>query len=135
MQFMPSRLGHNQCLQDVVELFCAAFPDYQRDGVVTDVATMRLYGKALRTLQATLKGNQAREIETLASVILLTRVEAFFDPSWKTIGLTHAGGIITLTQSLGVPRPGDEFHYGILYQTIEEMVRSYRPFVDSLPLK
>lgn len=44
MHFMPARLNHNACLRDVVDVFCAAFADYRRDGTVENPAAMKLYG-------------------------------------------------------------------------------------------
>ncbi|CAG9981142.1 unnamed protein product [Clonostachys byssicola] len=123
LQYMPSRLAHSSCLRDVAILFCSTHSALRRGGSpTTDVSIMRDYGRALRTLRQKLEEAKDLELETLASVALLSRAESVFNPNWTPFNRAHAEAVASFIVKLGHPKPDDVFHMDILFQSIEDLL-------------
>lgn len=125
LQHMPSRFAHSPCLRDVAILFCSTHSALRRGGSPsTDVSIMRDYGRALRTLRQTLEVAKDLELETLASVALLSRAESVFNPFWTPFNRAHAEAVASFVVKLGHPKPDDVFHMDVLFQSVEDLVCS-----------
>ncbi|CAI6099041.1 unnamed protein product [Clonostachys chloroleuca] len=123
LQHMPSRFAHSPCLRDVAILFCSTHSALRRGGSPsTDVSIMRDYGRALRTLRQTLEVAKDLELETLASVALLSRAESVFNPFWTPFNRAHAEAVASFVVKLGHPKPDDVFHMDVLFQSVEDLL-------------
>ncbi|CAH0024926.1 unnamed protein product, partial [Clonostachys rhizophaga] len=122
LQHMPARFVHSPCLRDVAILFCSTHSALRRGGSpTTDVSIMRDYGRALRTLRQTLEAKDL-ELETLASVALLSRAESVFNPFWTPFNRTHAEAVASFVVKLGHPDPDNVFHIDVLFQSVEDLL-------------
>ncbi|CAH0057564.1 unnamed protein product [Clonostachys solani] len=123
LEHMPARFAHSPCLRDIAMLFCSTHSALRRGGSpTTDVSIMRDYGRALRTLRQTLEGAKDLELETLASVALLSRAESVFNPSWTPFNRAHAEAVVSFVMKLGHPEPDDVFHMDVLFQSVEDLL-------------
>ncbi|VUC29557.1 unnamed protein product, partial [Clonostachys rosea] len=121
--YMPARFAHSPCLRDVAILFCSTHSALRRGGSpTTDVRIMKDYGRALRTLRQTLEGDKDVELETLASIALLSRAESVFNPAWTPFNRAHAEAVASFVVKLGQPKPDDAFHMDVLFQSVEDLL-------------
>lgn len=125
LQHMPARVSHSACLRDAISLFCSTYACLQRgDPTSMDVTILKDYGKSLRTLRRTLEEKQAGNLETFAAVALISRSESVFNPAWNPFKRSHAEAIVAFVAKWGLPKADYDFHSEILFQALEDMVRS-----------
>lgn len=89
-----------------------------------DLTILKDYGKSLRTLRRTLEEKQAGDLETFAAVALISRSESVFNPAWNPFKRSHAEAIVAFVAKWGLPKADCDFHSEILFQALEDMVRS-----------
>ncbi|KAI9152156.1 hypothetical protein HJFPF1_09381 [Paramyrothecium foliicola] len=113
-RLLPARISSSAALRDAVALFCTGWGNFRRASPPkAPLVDPRVYGKALRSLQRALSGddNEGKQLacETLAAASVMDRVEALFGGSRQASEcVTHARGIYSLMAARGPPRLDDE---------------------------
>lgn len=117
IKYLPQRLEQSACLRDAVALFSAKWTSFRRRQPHLAVRTMTLHGKALRSLQRAIQGPEALQVETLASIAILERVEALFHRAPTQVWTTHAEGIKNLMMKKGPPNVDDHMDVLVTQET------------------
>jgi hypothetical protein len=115
-RLLPARLGASAALRDAVALFCMGWGNFRRASPPKTIVDPRAYGKALRSLQRALSGddNEGKQLacETLAAASVMDRVEVLFGGQQQhqegLQSVTHARGIYSLMATRGPPNLDDD---------------------------
>ncbi|CAG9978185.1 unnamed protein product [Clonostachys byssicola] len=111
MSYLPhvrQRLGHSTCLRDCTAVFCSAWADYRRRAPAESLISLKLFGKALRSLGKAVQDNKmAFTAETLGAMALLERTESLFGVGPVKHLVKHLNGIKYVLQHKGPPNLDD----------------------------
>lgn len=111
MSYLPhvrQRLGHSTCLRDCTAVFCSAWADYRRRAPAEKLISLKLFGKALRSLGKAVQDNKmAFTAETLGAMALLERTESLFGVGPVKHLVKHLNGIKYVLQHKGPPNLDD----------------------------
>jgi hypothetical protein len=119
---LPRRMPESPCVRDSVALYCHVWNTFRRGERIAEFVSLGLYGKAVRSLLRALQSETAVSVETLAAITLLQRTEHLFDSSRSTLSPAHAKGIVHIIKRLGPPEPGDDLHYGLVFENYGTLV-------------
>ncbi|CAH0044518.1 unnamed protein product [Clonostachys solani] len=96
---IPPRLLGSACLRDAVAHKCASIKDMCPSMQTPSFSTLKLYGKALRSLEQALNGPEALSVETFAAGGLVHD--------------NHIGGMLLLMRARGPPKLDDQVEVDI----------------------
>ncbi|CAH0027405.1 unnamed protein product [Clonostachys rhizophaga] len=126
----PPRLSESACLRDAVAHKCANIKDMYLGLQTPSLSTLKLYGKALRSLQQALNGPEALSVETFAAGALI------HDQQRKD----HIEGMLLLMKARSPPKLDDQVEVDIAAHCYVG-VRTYKflygkiEFLESQPWK
>ncbi|KAI9148699.1 hypothetical protein HJFPF1_10740 [Paramyrothecium foliicola] len=111
-RLLPVRLEYSVALRDAVALFFICWGNNCRAYSPKILANLEVYGKALRSLQRALSGedNEGKQLpcETLAAVSVMDRIEVLFGEQPRLQSTTHSQGIYSLMAKRGPPDLDDD---------------------------
>lgn len=119
-KLLPARLGSSAALRDAVALFCMGWGNFRRASPPKTIVDPRAYGKALRSLQRALSGddNEGKQLacETLAAASVMDRVDWLFGGQQTLQNVTHARGIYSLMATRGPPNLEDDLDVCLAFE-------------------
>ncbi|KAG9254222.1 uncharacterized protein F5Z01DRAFT_121890 [Emericellopsis atlantica] len=121
-KYLPSRLDNSQALCACLTVFCNSWLNYKTGLPPRQLIDPKLYGRALRSLQAAIDGPEQLKVETLASIVILHRIETLFDLIRGSHVSNHAKGLIGLLQKKGYPNLDDPLETHLLVDMQAAMV-------------
>ncbi|VUC35443.1 unnamed protein product [Clonostachys rosea] len=120
MSYLPhvrQRLGSSTCLRDCAAVFCSAWADYRRRAPPENLISLKLFGKALRSLGKAVQDNKmAFSVETLGAMTLLERTETLFSVGRVKHLVKHLNGIKYVLLHKGLPNLDDGLDVSLTFE-------------------
>lgn len=122
IKYLPSRLQTSVALRDSINLMMSGWVSFMRGDPIAKAIDLKLYLKAIRSLQKALDGPESLRCETLAATTILERFEVAFDGGGSHRAV-HASGVRSLTSKRGPPNLDDEMDVLLALKNQVAMVR------------
>ncbi|KAI6778913.1 uncharacterized protein J7T54_003849 [Emericellopsis cladophorae] len=121
-KYLPGRLDNSQALRASLVVFCNSWLNYKTGLPPSQLIEPKLYGLAIRSLQAAIDGPEQLKVEILASIVILHRVETLLDLIRGSHVTNHAKGLIGLLQKKGYPNFDDPLETHLIVDMQAAMV-------------